>query len=263
MVKARIEKPLLIWTLQRTGGTNLSNYLNRNSVHPELKEEPFNGRREYGYLTQAWLKAKDEKALAAGMKEICALKNNIKHCVERVPWAVSDALLTSSIDAGYAHLFLYRQNPLGRILSMEYAERTRSWGPSKVLEEGKDAEAFVKPLDVEALIKHETGANEKLNKVWRKLRKLKANPMAISFEEIYAEDEESAIRSLTRITKWLNLPTEKGTTTKMVEAIRGKGNQGTSDRYSRFVGIPELEKQIPDLPKFLFLPGAKDTITQE
>lgn len=49
------------------------------------------------------------------MKEICALKNNIKHCVERVPWAVSDALLTSSIDAGYAHLsFIVRT--LGRIL---------------------------------------------------------------------------------------------------------------------------------------------------
>lgn len=252
MTTAQIDKPLLIWTLQRTGGTNLNSYLNQISTHQKLQDEPFNGRREYGHLTKAWKTEKDTAALEAGMQEACGLQKNIKHCVERVPWAISDALLSASVAAGYAHMFLYRQKPLGRILSMEYAERTRSWGPSKVLKEGQDDNAFIEPLDVDALIQHETSANEKLNKVWRKLRKAGAKPIAISFEELYAEDAAQATQSIKTLAKKFDLPTDKAMITTMIDAIRGKGNQGTSDRYARFKGIPELETRLSNLPKLHF-----------
>lgn len=252
MNTSKIEKPLLIWTLQRTGGTNLSNFLNRKSAQQKLQDEPFNGRRECGYLTKNFKETKDQAALLAGMREVCSEQRNIKHCVERVPWAISDALISASIETGYLHMFLYRQNPFGRLLSMEYAERTRSWGPSKVLKDGQDAEAFVEPLDVDALWEHEAKANERLNKIWRKIIKQGGKPFAVSFEEIYAADVDSTSETIKRIAELVGLPTDAEFIADMADEVRGKGNQGTSDRYARFKRRNELEARIADLPRLRF-----------
>jgi len=247
-----IEKPFVIWTLQRSGGTNLANYLDSVSANEKLQDEAFNRVREYGYLTKNWKDTKDSEALMKGMQEVCALNRNVKHCVERVPWAVSNALLESSVGAGFNHLFLYRQDPVKRLLSMEYAERTRSWGPKRVLPEGQDADAFVEPLNTAQLIEHEEKANIKLNKVWSKLGKLDANRVAISYEELYAEDASVARKCLKRVLKRLAGAVDDPQITAAMKAIRSKGNQKTSDRYAAFKGIDELSAQASNLPQLVF-----------
>ncbi|MCA0922775.1 hypothetical protein [Pseudooceanicola nanhaiensis] len=248
----KIAKPFVIWTLQRTGGTNLHSFLNRNSAFQKVQDEPFNGRREYGHLTRDWKASKDTEALDKGMKDVCALQRNIKHCVERVPMAVSKSLATASVEAGYVHLFLYRENPTGRLLSMEYAERTRSWGPSRTLEPGADAEAFEEPLDVAKLVAHETEANDKLNKCWRALKKAGAKAATISYEELYAGDEDTARTALQRLFDGFGFAVDAEKLTEATEAVRGRGDQQTRDRYASFKGIETLKEGISGIPPLVF-----------
>ncbi len=244
MSLTKIKIPFVIWTLQRTGGTNFNKHLNRLSCHDKLQDEPFNSPREHGQLSKDWLKSKDRAALKGGMTAVCSSHNNIKHCVERVPWAVSGALVEASHEAGYAPVFLYRENPLQRLLSMEYAQRTQSWGPKTVAEAGDNSEVFRAPLDVDALIEHETNSNNKLSKAWRQLRKIGAAPVAISYEELYSADSETAQAGLQRVFSRLGI---KATGVQLEEAIRSTGDQQTRDRYAQFTGIKKLQERIDSL----------------
>lgn len=252
MKDIKVKKPLLIWTLQRTGGTNLSNFLNGLTQTKTIHHEPFNAPRTFGHLTKSWLETKDREKLLAGVREVCSNQENIKHCVEKVPWAVSNALVEASVEHDYIHMFLYRENPTGRLLSMEYAERTRSWGPGSVLQEGQDSDAFVKPLDVAALIDHEAKANNRLNDFWSKLCNHGVKPIAVSFEQLYSAPITDVRSKAVQIAEHFSLPTDEDFIESMVSEVRGKGNQGTNDRYSKFVGLDELEGAVASLPKLKF-----------
>lgn len=249
----KIATPFVIWTLQRTGGTNFMAYLNRSSAHAKSQDEPFNRRREHGQLTEDWNANKDPEALSAQMDAVCAQRKNIKHCVERVPFAISKALAASSMTQGYAPIFLVRREPLQRVLSVEYAERTRSWGPSTVLAPGEDDFAFTRPLDVGRLVQQETSAVEALTKAWRLLRKMEANPVVVSFEELYSNNVDVAIAAFTRVLKRVGFAPDEETLAAMVEAVRSGGDQRTRDRYARFEGIDALRERLAaiELPTFI------------
>ena len=252
MSDPKLEKPLIIWTLQRTGGTNLSKYLKKISIYRGTQDEPFNGRRQFGQVTLDWRAKKDEEALNADMAEIIAEPRNIKHCIERVPMPVSLALAREAIAHDYEHLFLYRINPTGRLLSMEYAERTRVWGPRQALEVGDDDWAFERPLDVPALIRHETMGNQRLNRVWRMLVKAGKRPAAISFEELYGPDLIASRKGIRKMFKRIGVPLEPHQLREIVETVRSQGNQKTSDRYARFIGRDELGERVKDIPTLIF-----------
>jgi hypothetical protein len=249
----KIATPFVIWTLQRTGGTNFNGFLNRASAHAKFQDEPFNLPREHGSVTAAWNADKDVDKLAAEIDAICAQKKNMKHCVEKVPNAVNRALATSATKFGYAPIFLVRRELLPRVLSKEYAERTKSWGPSTVLEEGQDDFAFGRPLDVERLAAQEAEAIETLTKAWRFLRKMEAAPIVVSFEELYNSDVAVAVAAFNRVLKRLGVAPDADTIAEMVEAVRSGGDQQTRDRYARFEGIDTLRERLAEieLPAFI------------
>ncbi len=252
-----INTPFVIWTLQRTGGTNLNKHLNMLSENDSLQDEPFNRRRECGGVTQAWLDTRDRAALEDAVGAVCATGKNIKHCIERVPWAVSEALVQKSHAAGYAPIFLYREDPMQRLLSMEYAMRTKSWGPKKAAAQTDDQPAFAKPLDVDGLIAHEEDATRKLKKAWRQLRKSGAAPVAVSYEELYASDEAQTRRALEGVFARLGIDTPSE---GMTSTIRSTGDQQTRDRYENFDGIEELRRRLDALPQLPFS-RQDDTVT--
>lgn len=148
-------KPFIIWTLQRTGGTNFTNKLVKLSGLKKTQDEPFNRKRELGYITTEWLQDGNKKRLRESIRDVYNSGRCIKHSMEQVPWAVSEALAMESRSAEYNHLFLYRKNPLHRLLSLEYARRTGVWGRRHLPNSKNDDVAFKKPLDVHKLIRHE------------------------------------------------------------------------------------------------------------
>src|SRR5687767_10672415 len=104
-------RAFIIWTLQRTGGTNLARRLfERASLVEAAREkvqepgsigakwlgavasqwsfhEPFNyGKKSriFGPVTERWVTTNDRQALDTALAEICSLRIGLKHCVEMV-----------------------------------------------------------------------------------------------------------------------------------------------------------------------------------
>jgi len=123
------ESPFIIWTMQRTGGTNLTKNLLAMSKFRAVEHEPFSRLRIYGEITKTWGSEKDNAALSTSIRGICAKRENIKHCVEMVPWQISATLVDAAAETDYKHLFLIRESSLQRLLSMVYARRAKVWGP--------------------------------------------------------------------------------------------------------------------------------------
>lgn len=259
MTDVKLPRPYVIWTLQRTGGTSLNQFLNRHSPYPKTQDEPFNERREFGEITRDWKATMDRDVLNERIAEVVALERNIKHCVEKVHFGVSHALWQATVEQNYLHLFLYRLDPVRRLLSMEYAERTRSWGRATVKPDGEDADAFDAPLPVDDLITHETRANEKLNRFWREIEKTGAPVFALSYEEIYAADDAVTDRALRAFFKCWGVDVSDAQMPEVIREIRGKGDQGTADRYSRFKGLDQLGERIADIPELIFRTTVFDT----
>ena len=66
--------PFFIWTMQRTGGTALTDLLMQMSEHPQAEHEPFNWARkkprQFWPITEAWGNTKNEAQLNASLDEI-------------------------------------------------------------------------------------------------------------------------------------------------------------------------------------------------
>jgi LPS sulfotransferase NodH len=241
--------PFIICTLQRTGGTNLTDHLKRLSALGMAEHEPFNLPRIHGHITRAWREWSDLAALAAGVRAVCARRGNIKHCVEMVPWEITETLLAASRAADFRHLFLYRRDTVGRILSMEYARRTQVWGPLHIEKAAHDARAFEKPLDAPALIEHETRCIELLDRAWAQLREAGAEPVALAYEDLYGADEALASQALARVLRGLGLSRGAKADAALLAELRGRGDQNTRERYTRFKGVDALRAEAAALPR--------------
>lgn len=248
--KTKKSPPFIIWTLQRTGGTNLAHKLIRKSGLKKTQDEPFNKKRELGYITCNWLEEGDKSKLKEHMEEVCKSQRCIKHCVEQVPWEISEELARQSLIAGYKHLFLYRKNPLNRLLSMEYARRTGVWGPSHIHKAEKDNLIFEKPLNINRLCIHEKRCSELLYFVWNLLLSNGATPMCLAYEEIYGEDYQLAKTKIINVLSYLGIHSSNEENINFVHSVRKSGNQGTSDRYSFFIGQEELSNRLKKINCF-------------
>ncbi len=201
-------KPFIIWTLQRTGGTNLTTKLEEISgLHP-AEHEPFNPDRQYGQITRDWLESRDRGRLDAAVQAAVDTRGIIKHCVEAVPWEISESLARASTLAGCRHLFLYRRNALDRLLSLRFAALTGIWGPrrwswNKELfdaddDRGQNVESAIdsalqRALPVEELASHEHYCVKLLNRTWALLDAMGAKPVALAFEDIYQSDDTQSL----------------------------------------------------------------------
>ncbi len=243
----------MIWTLQRTGGTNLSYCLNTISDRPQLRDEPFNPRRIHGHLAKDWRRTKNEIALQQGLDEICSARPNFKHCVEPVPKRLNTFLVDCTIAHGYRHIFLYRRNFLERILSLEYATRTAIWGPEHVetANKGCVTAAMEVPLDADGIIRRAMQAHTRLNRTWTALQTARITPITISFEELYAADEAVIKKSLTRVFMGLEQRLNTAQITEFQKMIRSSGRQNTRNSYNLFKGIDLVKARLAEIPDLL------------
>jgi hypothetical protein len=242
--------PIIIWTLRRTGGTNLGTSLFDRSPYTAVQQEPFNDDRLYGGLTVAYRQSGDEAALRSALREILAGKVLIKHCVETVPPQLSLLLAEEAVAAGYRHVFLYRQNALGRLLSLHFALRSGVWGRQMAESRAIDESIFAEPLPVQDLVVHEIDCRRRLNAVHERLCILGAIPLLVAFEQIYADADQSAVsKRLQVLLDGLGLSGGPESDEAFVAQVAG-GEQGTRDKYARFVNVRELAAAVDALPPF-------------
>jgi hypothetical protein len=272
-----MSKPFIIWTLQRTGGTNLARRLFERSglleaakaavaagtpgavwlenINDQWKlHEPFNtGKlpRVFSRVTEQWINTKDKDALAGAMDEMCSLKLPIKHCVEMVPWEISEALAVAACKADYANIFLYRKNPVNRLLSLQFAKLSGIWGPELKGENELNEKIFAQPLPVAKLVDHEKRSARRLGDIWRYLTAQNSCPRALAYEDVFqAGNDDQPAREIMTLLSSLQLSQGKKNDLAFVSEIIGRGDQGTRDKYRHFIGIEELEAALKDGPRF-------------
>ena len=123
------EKPWLVLTLRRTGGTSLTSFLQRASQFPRLQHEPLNPGRALGHIANQYRKDQDAGAARAALADALQARPNIKHCIELVPLRVSQQLIELCHELGYYTLVLTRRSERRRQLSRLIAQSTGVWGP--------------------------------------------------------------------------------------------------------------------------------------
>ncbi|WP_299548472.1 hypothetical protein [uncultured Tateyamaria sp.] len=123
------EKPWLILTLRRTGGTSLTSFLAEVSQFPTIEHEPFNTDRIFGHITRDFLETGDMIAMQGAVKQAVARNPNIKHCVEIIPLEMTRALIDTCQAQGYGFMVLTRRDEARRMLSLLLAISTGAWGP--------------------------------------------------------------------------------------------------------------------------------------
>ena len=123
-----VEKPWLILTLRRTGGTSLTGFLARVSRFRTIEHEPFNPERRLAHVTALSRPGADQAALMQAMSEALQERPNIKHCFEFLPFALTAALVTQACRLGYGIVLLTRRDEARRQLSLSLAMATGAWG---------------------------------------------------------------------------------------------------------------------------------------
>lgn len=242
--------PFIIWTLQRTGGTNLAQGLFERIKPVNAYHEPFNTGRIYGSIVEQWKDTNDREKLKLDIIEICRSGVCFKHCVEEVPQVVNDILIEVSIEFGYSHLFLYRKDAISRLLSYYFARQTGVWGKKKAKSAVVSSELFKQPLPIDLLIKHERKCVNRLDIAWGKLQINHSRMFAISFEDIYeAKSAYFARKALLEVITFLGLNVARPEVSAL-DKIIGQGSQGTRELYSDFPGVDVLQTELAKYKRF-------------
>jgi hypothetical protein len=229
---------------------------------PATDHEPFNGGRVFGNITQRWVDTRDNQVLDAAIEDIARTGLVIKHCVETVPWQVTESLARAASRVGYRHLVLYRRNAIDRLLSLHFAQQTGVWSSDmkQFIEvtgakeadcgarpETVDVDTFKTRLPIEKLVHHERHCNAVLTRIWDYLQECGANPIALAYEDIYSPSGSQNLRAvLTR----LEIAIDEAKIDAWITELVDKGEQGTRDQYELFVGTDELTKRLQSIPPF-------------
>jgi hypothetical protein len=184
------EKPYIIYTLRRTGGTSLAAFLSRVSSFPTVQHEPFNPERAWGAITQDWLKVQDKTRARAQIDAVLQRRPNVKHCVEVVPIGITRILIDLCQSLGYAQFVLHRRSEADRLMSLYMAMSTGAWG-------GKDTEEIYRslrsgarealPVSPETVVRRAGADAAAMGETLMQLRSKGIDFGWLVFEEIYAD----------------------------------------------------------------------------
>ena len=243
--------PFIIWTFRRTGGTNLGSKLFSSSPFKGVEHEPFNNDRIYGNVIKNWHQKKDLDELYQRVDTILAQKPLIKHCLEIMPPALNMAIAAVSHKYGYKHLFLYREYPKDRMLSLNYALKTNIWGKKQAKIITVDDSVFQEDIPIDSLIKHEKMCRRKMSEIYDYLADVakSTKPRKVSFENLYGQEFEESSKLVEDIFEDF-IGSKESITTEFLNSLLNKGGQGTKLDYQRFPNSDKFISKLNDLPPF-------------
>ena len=178
--------PFFLWTMQRTGGTSLTELLMEMSEHRKADHEPFNWRkspRQFAAVAQRWAETKDAAALSAALADIFAQHYLIKHCYELHP-DLTPHLMQAA--AGYRHIHLLRRDEMSRLISKFVAEANGTWFKdysSKVYSDVLEGKRKLNPLPLKKVVEQYEYCRDLTNEVRKLMR-----DGGVEFREVYYED---------------------------------------------------------------------------
>lgn len=242
-----MERPFIIWTHRRCGGTNLSSALFKASKFKAVEHEPFNNDRLFGRLQKEIRDGSYKGNLKDDVRVILQKSILIKHCLEIINKDLNDAILEVATELGYRHLFLYRELPEDRLFSLNYAQLTGIWGSKQKKE--VDESIFKQNINTDSLISHENNTRKETLRIYNSLVDLGATPLAVSFEMLYKSDFDYSSMLVKDIFTGLSVD-NLIVTDDFLKTTLLKGNQGTNEQYRKFPNSDVLSKEAKKLGSF-------------
>lgn len=246
------KRPFIIWTLQRSGGTNVASHFFDRSYNRSLEHEPLNLDRELGYIRDKWESRQNLEMLRQDLREELSKKVNIKHCVDVVPSPVTSALLDVSCELGYKHLFLIRRTALDRLLSLHFARSFNIWGwevANSVDSSVISARMRESDLPIEDLITHEQNCRSELSRIFDSLVNRGATPAIAVFEDLYNTFEQDiALLLYEKISTHLDLMPSPDVAT--IRQLLFKDRSEPRVNYNEFRNYDALELATRQLGSF-------------
>ena len=192
------QRPFLVLTLRRTGGTSLMAFMARVSDARAVEHEPFNTDRVWGPITRAFRDNGDPAALESALDRVLSDRPNIKHCHEIIPWPVTRALIRACAARGYAVYTLTRRDERARLRSLFVAMATGAWGARQAallypqIIAGRRRPAPLRADSVPARFAKDRAARRQVD-TFLAVEGIPAH--AIVFEDLYARDGRIATRA--------------------------------------------------------------------
>ena len=246
-------KKILVWTMQRCGGTSFVN----NILPSTWLHEPFQPKRELGWITEKHKENESAERINESLNKSLQKYPSIKHCLElkSMPHSLNFKIADEAIRQSFQHLILYRQTSWERLISLYFARKTSAWGPESAKSIKKqNFDPSTIPLndeEIAELIFHEKKSMERLADISKHLHLSGVEPIILSFEEIYKEkinlDVFSKIKGLITPDNAQHEPTLENFI-QLIKERSSRDNQKTSHLYKNIPGVDELIKRSPIHP---------------
>ncbi len=241
------EKPWIILTLRRTGGTSLTSFLSQISGFPSLEHEPFNVDRTLGGITRAFRENGDVAAMEGAVAAALEERPNIKHCVEIIPPEITRALIETCQARGYHFMVLTRRDEARRIASLLLAQTTGAWGPAaaaRIYPRIISGEVTPDPIDPKKVRARVTTDFAALGRMLSMLRNRHIDPDWLVFEELYfgdtpIEDQARAIAA--------RLGLDIAADDERLKAFASGGGQKSASIAGHVQGYEEAVKLLAEL----------------
>ena len=121
------EKPILLLTMRRTGGTSFMSFLETVSSFPSVEHEPLNSDRVWGTICSNYLASKNIDRLRRDLELATQQKPNIKHCFDVIEEDITNCLISLCANLGYEIFVLTRRDESSRLKSLVVALMTEAW----------------------------------------------------------------------------------------------------------------------------------------
>jgi hypothetical protein len=243
-----VSRPFIIWTMQRTGGTTLTELLMLMSEHRSAEHEPFNWARarprQFWPITDAWNRTRDPVALAGSLDEVFSGGHLLKHCYELLSMGFNEHLMRAAARASYRHILLLRRDEPARLVSKFIAEAQGTWFRDysrKVFSEVAEGQRTLGALPVERMVAHQLHCREATGTVTAWLAQLEEGFHTVCYEDLYSGIREARTARLHALLAFLEF--DEGDIARhadSIEAMIFDGGQGTQSVAPLVPNIAEV-----------------------
>jgi LPS sulfotransferase NodH len=225
------QKYFLIWTVQRTGSTSLSNIL-QTITGQKILHEPFNSNRLLAYNN-------DEEVFLLQLEKLRSDSICFKHCWNVHSLQVNQSILDVTIDESYKILLLYRKNNLAREISRQLAKKTGIWGHGSLSSNQVDIEQNLSSFNIKQMKKSMDIYLDELKKYRNYLIANHSCFLEISYEDLFEGTLEKRLKNLNIITGFLDICSDGKNQNKINDWLMNY-KQNTEKEYSKISNLKEI-----------------------
>jgi hypothetical protein len=194
-------------TVQRTGGTTLTDSLGVAFPGHQVLHEPLLAKRPWARIMERFVVGKPTDRIHGELSTELRADLIIKHCCELVPQTLNHILIDAARANGFRFILLYRENELDRLRSKLFSRRTGIYHLDKLAEVNPSPPELVSLMletdqeTIDGEITRSEAAGAALVDVANSLR-MRGQPFyAVRYEDLY-KDRQAGMANFERILEY-------------------------------------------------------------